>query len=755
MQKDKDIEQIRKEFIIIKIISWILLCLIAIAVSFIIIKASHADLNSDAQAASNPYGSYGNLNGLMSYGRQNITTSCNQNPDFISTSYTVGSSGDISAVIQMNTNNGSGYNYTYNIPAIISGICSNGFISCPAGQWYGGGVTCNNYAIVYSPSSGFSLQSLGSNIMGVPATTTTSIALNGTTAQASTVTNPNATMGGLANCFCLNDSCLQGGTPISEIQVKQILTDLGGQAVSAVQSGSPDTIGASTLFMINSPYHITYSGGDFSSCNGNSNYTSPNNLEGLYNEGGSALNSEVTTSQESTANLNTQSALGLTSTPTGSLTTVQNNSFGGMSGGTCQIENMVNFGQITTYTSNETFNSASTFSSTTAGVGAGGGSNCANGSCFPSSPTTITLSTNNPQSTCAPEELPGGIALNGPTMTGSGACSGTITLSSTTGINSGGQITCNLSDDGCNAGGTLSFTGGANTLNISGSGNGTVTVQPFYQYYPKYSQPVNNCSTYQGKTNCTLTGEQVCDQNDSNCVTTISNSNPVGTTPDFVWTYGQTDDNLPISTITWTINMNGATATVTPSETTDTINYGTLDTSSSSAGGGNDFPYINETWECTGNQSYNFDTMNTQETAVTSPTSASMNSTNTAFSYTGVNGNQHSNIAIDNPTNYGSQQYECVVEQTTTATSVSSSLTAQTANQVTPLMSSAANTETLNCTNSGTVDAPVWNCPVPTEYTIQEGCTDAGTINNSNFAPAAVDLQVLDKAGASLICSAN
>ena len=40
MQKDdKDIEQLRKEFIIVKIIIWVMLSLIAITTIFVIIKA--------------------------------------------------------------------------------------------------------------------------------------------------------------------------------------------------------------------------------------------------------------------------------------------------------------------------------------------------------------------------------------------------------------------------------------------------------------------------------------------------------------------------------------------------------------------------------------------------------------------------------------------------------------------------------------------------------------------------------------------
>ncbi|MHB1755561.1 MAG: hypothetical protein ACYCT6_08985 [bacterium] len=271
-------------------------------------------------------------------------------------------------------------------------------------------------------------------------------------------------------------------------------------------------------------------------------------------------------------------------------------------------------------------------------------------------------------------------------------------------------------------------------------------------YYPKYSQPVNTCATYQNNSNCSLTSEQVCDQTDSNCVTTLQNSNPVGSPPDFNWTYGQTDDNLPVSTITWSIDMNGTTVVVTPSETTDTINYGTLATSSSSAGGGNDFPYVNQTWTCSGNPPYNFNTMNKQQTAVTG--SASMNSTNTAFSYTGVNGNQHNNMSINNTVNNATQE-ECVVSQINTNTAITSSIQATTGLQNTPGSSTNTDTETLNCTNSGTVGSPVWNCPVPSGYAVQTDCADASTINNANFASSMVELEVLDKAGSSLICSAN
>ena len=545
---------------------------------------------------------------------------------------------------------------------------------------------------------------------------------------------------------------------MSDTEVQQILTDLGGQAVSAVQSGSSDTIGGVTLNTASSPYSAVYSGG---TCN-SSNYTSPNNLEGLYNEGGSALSNEVSSSQVATANSNTQSALGLSSTPNDLLTTAQNNSFGGMSGGACQIENTVSFGQTVSL-------QKAVFAPFNAVSWSGGGSHTGASYTISNSGGNIQINDNEiiffergPD--CSPSgSITLSISSSGVNATDSGGlfdCSGSIPASN----NSLGPGTITCPDWGsCQTLFGFQITEsptGTDAIQVSTYGTGP-TWAPSNNYifsindnvyYPIYSQPVNNCSTYQNNSNCSLVSEQACDQNDTNCATTLQNSNPAGTPPDYIWTYSQTDDNQPVSAINWSINMDGTSVQVTPSETTDTINYGTLATTSSTAGGGNDFPYINETWECSGNPPYNFTQMNKQETAVTG--SASMNSNNTAFNYTGINGNQHNNITINNTVNNATQD-ECVVEQTVTNTSISSSVQATTVNQNTPNSNTTTNTKTLNCTNSGTVNTPVWNCPVPSGYTIQTDCTDASNINNNNFAPAMVELTVLDKAGSSLICSAN
>jgi hypothetical protein len=759
---EKNAERLAREYKIMKIFSWVSLFLILTVLILFIAKSSFAacpsgqvqdyqgncvSINQAASEVNNPYSNSGgsSVSGLASYGQKNIQLSCNQTPNFFGVSYTVGSSGDINVSINVSGQSAAlGYQ--------ISGVCSNGYIVCPAGTWIDNpsGTTCAFYQVAYSQSGGWQFNTVPSIQAQIPTSTpVTSIALNGTTSQVSSVQSPASTTGGLANCICINDSCAQGGSPVSQTEPDQILTDLGGIFTSAITSGSSNEIGASTINDKTSPYSIEYAGGDSTSCNGNSGYSTANNLEGLYSQGGSSLSNEVTNDLVNTANATLQSNFGMSDTPKQMLVNTQIAAFGNAnSGGLCQIQNQVSFHSSSSYT-NAIFVPSSPVSTNAVGIGMGGGQSCANGSCFSSSTNTIILSTNNPQSTCSPEELPGGITISGNTMTGSGACSsGPITLSPSAGIEAGGTITCNLTDDTCNGGGTLTFTGGGSSLIISGSASATASISEVYSYYPVYTQPENTCGNTSG---CTLESEQVCDQNDQNCQYMIEQGSSVATAPDITWTESQTDQNLnpPSPSITWTVSMNGSSVQVTPSETVDTTGYsGNLATSSNNSL----YPTVNEIWNCQSSSPYNFDTMNKQQTAVTG--SASMNSNNTAFSYTGVNGNQHNNISIYNTVNNATQQ-ECVVQQTTTNTSITSSVTATTATQNTPTAANTTDTETLNCTNTGTVNNPVWNCPIPTGYTIQTDCTDASNINNANFAPAMVELQVLDKAGSSLICSAN
>ena len=138
---NENLKKLVKEYRLVKILAWVSLFLIFLTITFIMIKSSHAacpsgqvqnyqgncvSINQAASEVNNPYSNSGgsNLSGLMSYGKNNISltpSGCTNSSNFLNVEYSVTSSGDINAVIQMNTNNGSGYNYSYSIPVLISG----------------------------------------------------------------------------------------------------------------------------------------------------------------------------------------------------------------------------------------------------------------------------------------------------------------------------------------------------------------------------------------------------------------------------------------------------------------------------------------------------------------------------------------------------------------------------------------------------------------------------------------------------------
>ena len=346
MINNNDIDKSLKRLKILRYVSWMIILLSIIFIAIFIFKVNKSMAvtcpsgqfvdssgncetpNQAAQAVNNPYAGSGgsSVSGLLSYGQKNInltdSSSCVSNPNFLVITYIVGSGGDIHATVKLN---GS----SYTIPQDISGLCSNGFISCPSGTWYGNGNTCSNWAVEYSGGV-FSTKQLGSSIMGTPSITTTSIALNGI--QTSSVTSDNTTKG-LANCYCLDNSCPDtngNAKSNSASYLKENFETLGGIITSALMKGSSDQIGGDTITEPSSSNNntpsITYSG---EACSANPNYNSPSTLEGLYNQGGSDLGNEVSGSQDGAANSDTESAMGLSSTPSSMLTTMQNNSFGG------------------------------------------------------------------------------------------------------------------------------------------------------------------------------------------------------------------------------------------------------------------------------------------------------------------------------------------------------------------------------------------------------------------------------------------
>ncbi len=106
------------------------------------------------------------------------------------------STGDLNPVyVSENTGTGSNFTYNYTIPFAVSGICSNGLISCTPGTW----TDCAYYEWTADSSDNVSLQEV-----------------------------PYTDLGG---CYCINNSC---GYELASANLSIILQDLGGGAIGAM-----------------------------------------------------------------------------------------------------------------------------------------------------------------------------------------------------------------------------------------------------------------------------------------------------------------------------------------------------------------------------------------------------------------------------------------------------------------------------------------------------------------------------------------
>jgi hypothetical protein len=702
----------------------------------------------------------------------------------------------------------------------ISGLCSNGFISCPSGEWYGNGVSCNNYALLFTSATGLALQQLGSSIMATPSTSKTNVVVNGTSTSSVTSTK---FVNGLANCYCLNNSCPDtngNAKSTSPSYLKENLIDLGGIVSSAVTLGSSDQITGATITGPASKNNyissIVYSG---DACNTNSNYNSANSLEGLYNKGGSSLGNEVSGSQDATANSNTASALGMSSsqTPNNLLITAQNNSFGGATTGTCQILNGVSGGQcamsanlsfsgswnIGQYGNNNcqstgsSYSNGTTYSITPSGTGntiaAGGNSTnwcdqSAGTAGIAGASGTLTFSTKTVNGVTGQTVITGslntlefgGSLSYGPIITGSsdtinGNAGGSITYNSSTNSFSGSTT---ISTDT----GTATLTGSANCITDSQGGSICVnqessptctgiTLTAAQQwvftnqtYYFPLNSNSNSCSTYTSNPKCTLTDKQVCDANDNNCITTESNNQVTGSAGTYTPSNPATvnANSSTGDTFTWQFIYTGSSITANASG--DTTNVLNIPATFAVSGSGNAWPITNETYSCTGKQKVTIPPISS--VSASSPSSSNPNkfnssATNNNFSYTITNANgttqSGSNVPINNNMTEASSPEQCEIEQTANNTNVTSSTTAMTANQNTPSDSMQTTQKFINCTNSGTVNNPTWVCPVPTTggWTQKIGCEPATKANNGTFGSSVAELEVMDKAAQSLICSSS
>ena len=834
-----------------KLSACIVLSVIFLIITFVNITPSHADANSAAAGAASSAPSYSALSGQFSNIQSTVTNSgsCVSETGFLTINSSAESTGDLDISVVLN---GAAVNISG-----ISGICDNGYIICSPGTF----TNCSYYVWGYNGE----LTSIQTTNPAPAAATVNGAVLNGEGGTTTTQTQAGYSQ---ADCQCINDSCDNGGAPLSETAttLSTLLSQLGGGIEGTLaNANSGMVIGTATLNSADT--QISYNGYNSATCTNNGgNSGNVGNLTSLNNEGGNSLSSEVGTGALSAAG--NSSYFSPSGGATGMLTNIQNETFGNETPETCQIVNQVSFQQSVTYGSGG-FIPSSPISNNQVGVGAGGDGACANGSCWGSSSNTIVLATNNPSSTCSPQELPGEIAMTSTSMTGSGACSGTILINSQ-GIETGGSINCNLGDDGCNTGGNLNFSGTGSSLNISGSDNGTIQLVAVYQYYPLYSRPLDTCSSYASQSGCTLQTKQVCDQNGQNCYTIMSNFNqnantatngsslscpsgytlsgsvceeitsqvytcpsgytlsgstcteaiPAGTItatyscpdngtisgsncilnaslgcpvssevyntnqcltttsptstssgyagPGFTYSQEQTDQNTGMPPITWTVSMGGSSVSVIPSENTDTINYGTLAVSSAPYGG-NDFPQVNETYECQGTNSFDFSQMNTQETQTTA--TANLNSGTGSFTYTdGITGNAEDGTINGLSQNQAAQSYYCEVSNTSVNSQISSTVpvngslpnNTQTSTDKTSTTntyitcSEQASSVNSSCTPDPNNAGSYLCCQIPSDDTLLQACNANTAANNqNNFTTAAVDMSVMDAAAKSMICTSN
>ena len=625
---------------------------------------------------------------------------CPSSKSFLQILFEPTSTQDFTAVISEDPGLTGNWTYSATSP-LISGVCQNGFMSCPAGTFS----NCQSY--------NWTINSAGD----------VSWALDDGSVN-------------LGQCFCTNDSCnanvYNDFTDISDVfgqGLADYVSNALNDAISNVQSSYPT---------------LTYYGQASADCttvtSQSGGYTNP---ETYYSNPGamsSAAQTEAATATASNSN-NMASSQNLYYDISHDEYLSQNQT----STETCVIQNIPQVSQQEVYVPQ--FYSGSPISNNTVGVGVGGGASCANGSCWGSSSNTITLSTNNPQSTCNPEQLPGGITLSGSTMTGSGACSGTITISPTTGINPSGQIACNLGANGCNTGGTLYFSGYGGTLIISGSDNGQAGIPTTVNSTLSYTVS-NGCQSI--PSSCNLSGQQVCYPGGTGCVNTVSGYSKTGIAP-------QEDCRTLTGSLNgeqWNVCANGSAITYTGAY---------APTSGTLVSGTDEWWYIENTYTCPVSNAIAPNM--SRATAVNQSTTAT-SYTDSAQSSTTINGitynNGGYNAAGTNALpgmagNYAAMSVEMC--EVVSPLSLSSGVTSDGSAIPNGSMQSNVpngqgsvnnNYKWLTCTDTGTASSPSWNCPVPSGDTIVHDCE---VYNGTNRAITSIS--VLNSMAQNTICSGN
>ena len=615
---------------------------------------------------------------------------CPSSKSFLQILFEATSTQDFTAVISEDPGLTGSWTYTATTP-LISGVCQNGFMSCAAGTFS----NCQSY--------NWTINSAGD----------VSWALDNGSVN-------------LGQCFCTNDSCnanvYNDFTNISDVfgqGLADYMSNALNDAISNVQASYPT---------------LTYYGQASADCttvtSQSGGYTNP---ETYYSNPGAMSSAAQTEAITATApNSNNMAS------PQSLYYDISNGEYLSQNqtqSQTCVIQNIPSVTQVTEYLSY--FNPASGNNGNN-DCFAGGGASCqvGNDACGSGS-NLIGMEINDPSSSCVQPGCNGYLTISGNTITGGTGCNGSISITSS-GIDPNGSITCSYS--GCGSG-TWTFQGSGNTLYVTGSNNGSITI-PTTIISSLSDALSNGCASV--SSNCNLYTQAVCDKSGSNCISTVSDYNNTGITP------SENCYNLTgsLDGAQWSVCATGSAITYTGSESP---------TSGTIVSGSNEYWYIKNTYTCpvTSSITANVQRANdvAQNTTSTNYTDSDVVSSPYNSGYTAgtqnlpaLSSNYPSNLAIE----------MCEVA---TANSLSSSvngsgnavpngaLTGTTPNG----QGSVNNNYTwLTCNNTGTATAPSWVCPATSAETIIQNCEVYNGIDRAVTA-----IGVLNAIGQNTICSGS
>lgn len=721
---------------------------------------SNAGLSSNVQS--------GLQNSYVTPETNSTLCSSNTNTTLYSVSYSESSNGDVGLAIDFYGNGTNSPTQALSVSG-VAGICDQGVIVCPNGDWLNDG-DCTPEAWVFDNGS-----------LSLSATSVNDNSQNVTGSQPLVGVSPSTTNagtsigGGLSDCYCINDSCLVNGQSLSSQTVNttpsvvnQILQQLGSGVDAAITNeaanGGGYIVGSATTNTASQT--ITYTGGPNSTnCSNTSGLNDTSTLTGMYNQGGADVSAQVgsTTLAGNSTNLENYTGVG-----NDTVTTINNEA--SYTYGSCSITNSVNVKTVTDVANGQFLSfSPISWSGSGAHTGASYTISYSSGNIVVSQNETISYAR-------GPDCTPSGsitisLGNNSVSYSESGGlfnCSGTIPV--TSGSMGTGTILCPDSGSCSSRFGwqiTPAVNGNGIQLTSYGTGaswapNSSYSFGLMQESYPVFIRNTDNCQNLEQGTGsdagCTLWTEEVSSPYQSNSdVYLYNNGQPTGLASQAAQL--QTYVSTP-----WTIDDNGTSVSVT-SPASGSTNAGntilyqysnplatspTTNTSATDAQFGRDWWNIQETYQCNNNnQQQNFAALNAELTPVQNSTINNSDTNTGTLNYTDASGNNVS-MTIAGSSSIPVPEY-CVVSAPAQTTEISSTVTGQNATQTTQAIS--PNDSTIACNYDSSTSA--WTCPVPTGDTLVTDCAVGTALNNSGFGPAAAMAQVVVQAAQSLVCSGN